>query len=256
MVGCLCLPNACLYNGNYLLCYDRQVNNMRKTSWIWCWALYISPLRALTAVSSEAEGILCTPDYSQKNIVGVWPNLTVNSWSLLQLSFRKTDISLGISVIQTVTMHSSAPAPHSVTYLQPERKSLDLYSLQMKCLGKVPPSVVLPYVKSLHCHLAAVFSSGPNEYPGQLQFCEPGCTALWLTGNLKAFFQMWLGGPSGQASTVTVLPLQQNWLIFIYAAHIQSAAVLWAHGERHSSHWGLRVMFSLKLCSSPVTSSV
>lgn len=157
MVGCLCLPNACLYNGNYLLCYDRQVNNMRKTSWIWCWALYISPLRALTAVSSEAEGILCTPDYSQKNIVGVWPNLTVNSWSLLQLSFRKTDISLGISVIQTVTMHSSAPAPHSVTYLQPERKSLDLYSLQMKCLGKVPPSVVLPYVKSLHCHLAAVF---------------------------------------------------------------------------------------------------
>jgi len=57
---------------------------------------------------------------------------------------------MGVNVIQTVTVHSSALATHFVAHLQPERVSLDLYTVQMMCLGNVPSSTVLPYTKTLH----------------------------------------------------------------------------------------------------------
>lgn len=205
MAGCLCLPSACLYDENYLLCYDRQVINLRKTSWIWCWASCISPLHALRDVSWEAKGTTCAPGYSQKK--HFW-------WSLIQLD-RILD-GLFLCCYKSLAeglRFPCGPLIHTVTVLSPAvallcgtfatRKKVWIYAPCEWC-ALVP--YLLPQCSHAWRPCAILSGSSPEVSP---KWVTRMATILWAreqtslaAWQLKADFQMWLGGPHGQANTV------------------------------------------------------
>lgn len=171
MAGCLCLPSACLYDENYLLCYDRQAINLRKTSWIWCWASCRSPLHALGDVSSEAKGTACASGYSQKKTF--W-------WSLIQLDgildylflcCYKPLAGLRFPWAHTVTVLSPAAALLCGTFATRKKSGFVHQVSDVLWYPTFSHSVPMPGDLALS-PLAAVLSSAPVDCPGLLPSCE------------------------------------------------------------------------------------